>query len=117
MSLERALSDVVGPRHVIEDPAIRAGYERDWTGRFGGSARAVVRPADTAQVAGVLAACHAARAPGVPQGGNTALVGGGVPRDGEIVLSLARLTAIEDDAPGTIVAGAGATLAGVQAHA
>ena len=88
-----ALAEVVGAEHVLTDPALTAGYERDWTGRFGGRARAVVRPADTAQVAGVLAVCAAARAAVVPQGGNTGLVGGGVPRDEEIVLSLAGCTA------------------------
>jgi len=43
----------------------------------------------------------------VPQGGNTGLVGGGVPRGGEVVLSLRRLDDVEPpDAAGTLVAGA-----------
>jgi FAD/FMN-containing dehydrogenase len=101
------------------DPALRAGYETDWTGRFHGDALAVVRPADGAQVAGVLRACRAAGVGVVPQGGNTGLVGGGVPRDGQVLLSLARLTAIEpvDAAAGEVVAGAGVTLARLQDHA
>ncbi|CAA9494975.1 MAG: D-2-hydroxyglutarate dehydrogenase, partial [uncultured Solirubrobacteraceae bacterium] len=77
--LARELAAAVGPGHVLADPELRAPYERDWTGRFGGAARLVVRPADTAQVAAVLAACAAAGVPVVPQGGNTGLVGGGIP--------------------------------------
>ena len=56
---------------------MREGYERDWTGRFGAESACVVRPADTAEVAAVLAACRAHGAAVVPQGGNTGLVGGG----------------------------------------
>jgi FAD/FMN-containing dehydrogenase len=57
----------------------------------------------------------------VPQGGNTGLVGGGVPH-GELtslVLSTSRLTALEpvDLATQTLVAGAGVTLARLDAHA
>ena len=44
MSLERALTDSVGSAHVLTDPDLRAPYETDWTRRFTGRARAVVRP-------------------------------------------------------------------------
>lgn len=113
------LEAVVGADHVLVDPALRAGYETDWTGRFHGTALAVVRPADTAQVAGVLRACRAVGVGVVPQGGNTGLVGGGVPRDGQVLLSLSRLTAIEPvDVPaGEVVVGAGVTLARIRAQA
>lgn len=119
MDLRHVLSEVVGAGHVLDDPALTAGYERDWTGRFAGRARLVVRPAETAEVAGVVAACAEAGAAIVPQGGNTGLVGGGVPRDGEVVLSLRRLDAIgpADRGAGQITAGAGATLAALQAAA
>src|SRR4051794_28304607 len=117
MDLRRTLVEVVGERHVLADPDLRAPYERDWTGRFGGAARLVVRPADTAQVAAVVRACAAARAAIVPQGGNTGLVGAGVPRGGEVVLSLRRLDAIGplDAAVGQVTVGAGATLAALHA--
>ena len=70
-------------------------------------------------MAGVLRACDEAGAAVVPQGGNTGLVGGGVPRGGEVVLSLARLEDLEavDGASGQVVAGAGVTLEGLQRHA
>jgi FAD/FMN-containing dehydrogenase len=110
-----ALVDIVGSAHVLVDAELRAGYETDWTGRFHGEARAVVRPRDSAQVAAVLAACAAVGTPVVPQGGNTGLVGGGVPRGGEVVISLRRLDDILVDADqGEAIVGAGATLEAVQ---
>jgi FAD/FMN-containing dehydrogenase len=56
----------------------------------------VVRPASTAEVAAVVRICAEALLPIVPQGGNTGLVGGGVPpQDGHnIVLSLGRMNRI-----------------------
>jgi FAD/FMN-containing dehydrogenase len=117
--LLRALAEVVGPRHVLTDPDLTAGYAVDWTGRFRGRAPAVVRPADTTEVAGVLALLAGAGRPVVPQGGNTGLVGGSVPLHGEIVLSLRRLDGIGpvEVLAGQVTAGAGATLAAVEAAA
>jgi FAD/FMN-containing dehydrogenase len=119
VSLPDALRAVVGAAHVLEDPDLRAPYETDWTGRFGAPATLVVRPASTPEVAGVLAACRAHGARVVPQGGNTGLVGGSVPRGGEVVLSLTRLTGLDavDPATAQVEAGAGVTLGALQAHA
>jgi FAD/FMN-containing dehydrogenase len=116
MDLQQALGEVVGSQHVLSDPELKSSYERDYTGRYGGSARLVVRPADTTEVAGVVAACARASAAIVPQGGNTGLVGASVPRDHEVVLSLTRLSEIGDvdTAIGQVTAGAGATLAALQ---
>ncbi|HEY6749186.1 MAG TPA: FAD-binding oxidoreductase [Mycobacteriales bacterium] len=118
--LEARLAELVGAAQVVTDPDLRAGAETDWTGRWRGTARAVVRPGTPAEVAAVLRACADAGVPVVPQGGNTGLVGGGVPAGvaGAVVLSTRRLTGLEPVlADGTVVAGAGATLAAVQAHA
>ncbi len=117
-ALLEALRAAVGADHVLVDADLRATYETDWTGRFHGEARCVVRPADTAQVVAVVRACGAAGAPLVVQGGNTGLVGGGVPAGGEVVLSLRRLTALGevDRVAGQVTAGAGVTLADLQRH-
>ena len=114
-ALVAELTRIVGDDHVLTDPELRAGYEHDWTGRYRGEATAVVRPASPEQVAGIVRACRAARVPIVPQGGNTGLVGGGVPRDGAVLVSLGRLTTVEpaDADGGTIVAAAGATIGAV----
>jgi FAD/FMN-containing dehydrogenase len=111
--LEQALTEAVGTRHVITDPDVCAAYERDYTGRFGGRARLVVRPASTDEVSSVVRACAQVGAAIVPQGGNTGLVGGGVPRGGEVLLSLTRLSEIGevDRSLGQVTVGAGATLA------
>jgi FAD/FMN-containing dehydrogenase len=113
-----ALRAAVGDDHVLVDPGVTASYETDWTGRFSGRAGCVVRPADTAQVAAVLTACAAAGTPVVVQGGNTGLVGGAVPAGGEVLLSLTRLDELGDVdvLAGQVTAGAGVTLATLQAH-
>ena len=119
MSLAAELRAIVGATHVLDDPGTRAAFETDYTGRFGAPASLVVRPADTEQVAAVLAACRAAGAAIVPQGGNTSLAGGSVPRGGEVVLSLARLDTLGevDRATAQVSAGAGVTIAALGAAA
>lgn len=111
-----ALTHAVGERHVLTEDDVRRSYETDWTGRFSGEARAVVRPADADEVAAVLRVCAEGGTCVVPQGGNTGLVGGGVPAGGEIVLSLVRLDAIEkpDTVPRQVSVGAGVPLAALQ---
>ena len=107
----RSLAGIVGERHVLAGEAA-AGFAVDWTGRFRGQAAAVVRPRDTAEVAAVLALCTDAGLAVVPQGGNTGLVGGGVPLHGEVVLSMTRLNQLGpvDLEASQVTAGAGVTL-------
>lgn len=110
--LVERLREVVGP-HVLVDPDVVASYTTDWTGRFVGHAPAVVRPGSTEEVAGVVRVCREASVALVPQGGNTGLVGGSVPLEGEVVLALTRLGEVEpvDQLAGQVTTGAGATLA------
>jgi FAD/FMN-containing dehydrogenase len=105
------LREVVGPQ-VIVDPDVIGSYTIDWTRRFLGRTAAVVRPGSTAEVAGVIAVCRELGVALVPQGGNTGLVGGGVPLDGEVVLSLRRLQTLDpvDSLAGQVTAGAGVAL-------
>jgi len=113
------LRTVVGPAHVLTDPAVTGSYLTDWTGRFRGHARCVVLPADTGEVSGVMATCAAVGVPVTVQGGNTGLVGGATPTGGEVLLSLVRLTDLApvDRVSGQVVAGAGVRLAVLQEHA
>ena len=83
-----ALADIVGPRHVVTDPEVLAGSTVDWTGRFTGTTSALVRPGSTDEVAGVVSLCRERGLPVTLQGGNTGLVGGGVPLSGELLVSL-----------------------------
>ncbi|HEY5987491.1 MAG TPA: FAD-binding oxidoreductase [Streptosporangiaceae bacterium] len=110
-ALVREFAAIVGDGHVLTGDSA-AGYAVDWTGGFRGHAPAVVRPRDTAEVAAVLTLCGEAGVAVVPQGGNTGLVGGGVPLHGEVVLSLARLDRMDpvDLDAGQVTAGAGVSL-------
>ena len=116
MDLLASLREAVGDGQVVTDPDVVTPYSQDWTRRWQGKPLAVVRPGSTEEVAAVVAICAEAGVPLVPQGGNTGLVGAGVPQDGEVVLSLRRLNEIGpvDVLARTLVAGAGATLADAQ---
>ena len=109
---------MVGPAQVLIDPAVTAAYDTDWTGLFRGRSAAVVRVGSTAELSAVLSLCSGAGQPVVLQGGNTGLVAGATPRDGDVVVSLRRLADVSDpDAGGQLTVGAGATLAAVQERA
>jgi FAD/FMN-containing dehydrogenase len=118
VSLEQALADVVGTDHVLTDPGLRSSYESDWTGRFRGQARAVVRPASTAEVAHVVRICADQGVPLCVQGGNTGLVGASVPSDGAVLLTTSRLRDIGDvdTLSAQVTVGAGVPLVAVQQH-
>lgn len=113
--LER-LSAIVGPENVLKTKADIEPYVNDWRGRYSGNAQCVVRPATTHEVSAVVAACAEAGVGVVPQGGNTGLVGGGIPRDNEVLVSLTRMNRIREvDADNnTITVEAGAILQHVQ---
>jgi FAD/FMN-containing dehydrogenase len=120
MSLQADLAAVVGPDHLLVDPDLTAPYEIDWTRRWSGRARAVVRPGSVDEVVEVIRACASHDVAVVPQGGNTGLVGGGIPRgDGQVVLSTRRLGRLEpvDTVAGQVTVGAGVTVGALQRHA
>ena len=113
------LREVLGAGGLVTDPDVVATHVVDWTGRFRGASPAVLRPASTDEVAGVVDVCRRHGVAIVPQGGNTGLVGGSVPMKGEVVLSLRRLDEIGavDPLDGQATVGAGATLAALAAVA
>jgi len=115
------LRQIVGASHVIAGDAggnELDAYQLDWRRRWHGRALAVVRPGSTAEVAAVVRACAAAGTPIVPQGGNTGLVGGGVPDASgrQVLLSTKRLSRVRgiDRANLTVTAEAGCVLQAVQ---
>jgi FAD/FMN-containing dehydrogenase len=110
------LRGVVGPGHVLTDADALAGALVEPRGLFVGAARALVRPATTAEVSAVVAEARVAI---VPQGGNTGLVGGQIPMGPEIVLSLKRLNRVRevDGLADAMIVEAGVTLAEAQAAA
>ena len=116
-----SLQKIVGPGHVLTDPALFAGALIEPRGLYHGKTLALVRPAAAKEVAAIAALCNEARIGIVPQGGNTGLVGGQTPdlSGEEIILSTQRLRAIREvDLDGDVmICEAGVTLAEAQAAA
>ncbi len=115
--IERLIA-AVGAGAVLTDPADMGPHLSEPRDRFHGRARAVVKPASSAEAAAVVLACREAGAAIVPQGGNTGLVGGNVPFEhgGEVVVSTARMNRIRDLDPVNLTATveAGVVLADLQ---
>jgi FAD/FMN-containing dehydrogenase len=102
----------------VDDPAELDRHGTDFWKHYKGVSTLLLRPADTAEVAGAVRLAAEHKVPLVPQAGNTGLVGGGIPdQTGRMaILSLARLDKIRsvDPAGDVMVAEAGCTLAAVQ---
>ncbi|QIL20316.1 FAD-binding oxidoreductase [Thermomonas sp. HDW16] len=111
----------VGAAHVACEGELDDGYLVDARKRYFGRALAVVRPGNTAEAAAVVRTCAAHGVPIVPQGGNTGLVGGGVPNDSgrEVVLQLGRMQSIRSIDPDNLsmTVDAGCVLQQVREHA
>ncbi len=63
-----ACQNVLGATHVITAQEDMAPYLTDWRGRYTGHAMAVLRPANTRDVAAIVALCAKERVPIVPVG-------------------------------------------------
>ncbi len=116
-ALLAALHGSVGEAHVSTEGDLSA-WELDWRRRWRGKAGAVVRPGSTDEVAAVVRACAAHGVSIVPQGGNTGLVGGGVPdtSGAQVLLSMQRMNRVRaiDAENLTLTAEAGCVLQQVQ---
>lgn len=114
----QACRAAIGAAHVLTEDHDTAGYLTDQRGRYTGRALAVLRPADTAEVAAIVKLCAHYRVPLVPQGGNTGLVLGSVPdqQGNAALLSLRRMNRVRavDPVNNTLTADAGCILQHVQ---
>lgn len=116
-NLAEKLKEILGEKGWVTG-AGAASWQRDWLNRYGEMPLGVARPNSTAQVAQVMAACHAAGVVVVPQGGNTGLCGAAVlGAAGGVILQMSRMAAIAapDPASGTLLVEAGVVLAQVHA--
>ncbi len=115
--LER-LKAAVGPKGYTTDPDEIAPLCQSWRDNWRGWVPMVVRPANTAEVAAVVAICAETGTPMVPQGGNTGLTGGSQPHDtgAEIILSTTRMNRVReiDTVNNTMTVDAGCILASLQ---
>lgn len=112
----QSLDDIVGDQYVLRE-ALDA-YNIDWRKKYVGKALAVVKPKTTEQVALVVRLCGEHGVSIVPQGGNTGLVGGGVPDQSgtQLIVNLSRMNAIRqiDLTNNTMTVEAGCVLQTIQ---
>ncbi|MBR0795641.1 FAD-binding oxidoreductase [Bradyrhizobium jicamae] len=87
---------IVGDKYAVTDAADIAPYVTEERDLFKGRSPLVLRPGSTAEVAAICRLATEHRIALVPQGGNTGLVGGQTPHNGEVVVSLKRLDKIRD---------------------
>lgn len=92
-SLLTDLEALLGAEHVLTGAAATGWAFSPWT-RLG-APRAILRPASTQEVSGILRLANAAGAAVVPWGGRTGLVDGAF-AEGALALSLDRMAAIEE---------------------
>lgn len=113
--------DLIGDNYVLTDKVAQASYMQEWRQRKVGNACAVLLPANTKEVAGLIKICHEHRVPVTPQGGNTGLVFGGIPDStgNTALVSLKRLNHIRqlDVENNTITVEAGCLLSTIQTKA
>jgi FAD/FMN-containing dehydrogenase len=110
---------IVGDKYAVTDAADIAPYVTEERDLFHGRSPLVLRPGTTAEVAAICKLASEHRIALVPQGGNTGLVGGQTPHNGEVVVSLRRLDKIRDvdTASNTMTCEAGVVLQVAQQRA
>ncbi|HEY5337404.1 MAG TPA: FAD-binding oxidoreductase [Rhizomicrobium sp.] len=113
------LKTVAGRKGWSEDATEIAPHVIESRGKYSGHTPLLLKPETMAQVSTILAICNDTLTPIVPQGGNTGLVGGQIPFDGEVLLSLSRMNRVRHvDAPGmNMIVESGVILANAQAAA
>jgi len=91
-----ALTAILGEKNIITNKQDMAPFLSDWRGNYKGDAAAVLMPTSTQMVSDILKVADEENLYIVPQGGNTGLVGGGIPdASGKMfILSLVRMTAV-----------------------
>jgi FAD/FMN-containing dehydrogenase len=110
---------IVGEKNAVTDAAEQEPYLVEGRGLYHGTTAVVLRPGSVEDVAAILRLASETVTAVVPQGGNTGLVGGQIPHNGEVVLSLRRLDRIREIDPlsNTMTCEAGVILANAQAAA
>src|ERR1700749_3675971 len=112
---------IVGAKHVLTDPDAMFPFVTEQRDLYTGRALCVLRPGSVDEVSALVALCNQTGTPLVPQGGNTGLVGGGLPDASgrEVLITLKRLDRVRevDIHSNTMTVEAGVTLANAQAAA
>jgi D-lactate dehydrogenase (cytochrome) len=110
-ALQRLIA-VVGQKNAITDKDQQAPFLVEFRALWTGHSPVILRPGSVKEVSEILKIANETSTAIVPQGGNTGLVGGQIPHNGEVVLSLQRLDKIREVDPvsNTITCEAGVTL-------
>ena len=98
MSDLKHFAPVLDDKDILHQRDDMAPHLMDWRGQFDGAAQGVLFPRSTEQVAQIMAIADEHNIIIVPQGGNTGLVGGGIPnKSGQsIVLSLTKMNKVRE---------------------
>src|SRR3981189_3685576 len=110
---------IVGDKYAFPDAVDLAPYVTEGRDLFHGHSPLVLRPGSTAEVSAICKLASERRIALVPQGGNTGLVGGQTPHNGEGVISMRRMDKIRegDTASNTMTVEAGVILQNAQQRA
>jgi D-lactate dehydrogenase (cytochrome) len=90
---------IVGDKYALTDSTDIAPYLTEERELFHGRSPLVLRPGSTEEVSEICKLASEHKIALVPQGGNTGLVGGQTPHNGEVVISLRRMDNIRDVDP------------------
>ena len=113
------IAEIVGEKYLLTNSSVLENYGQDWSKLYSPNPSLVVKPANTQEVAQIVKLANEHNLAIVPSGGRTGLSGGACACNGEIVLSLDRLNAIENfnSVDRTVVCGAGVITEQLQNYA
>lgn len=94
--LGRSLEAIVGSAHFRVGEEIDERYRLDISRRYAGAPSFLVKPGSTEEVSQVVRAAAAAGVPVTVVGGQSGTVGGAVPADGGVALSLERMNRVTE---------------------
>lgn len=94
MSVLNKIAEAIGKDQILTGKDA-APYGKDWTGAYTSTPLAVLRPANTAEVAAILKIANETKTPVVPASGRTGLTGATLAQDA-LMLSVERLNQITD---------------------
>ncbi|PZO95852.1 MAG: FAD-binding oxidoreductase [Haemophilus parainfluenzae] len=118
--ISQAVTELLGAEAVVPPGRSQERYLVDWRKRYYAEESCVVRPKNSDEVARLLTFAYQNNIPVTPQGGNTGLCGGSIPKDkNSIILSLERLNRVRafSKYDATLTVEAGMTLNAVQENA
>ena len=110
---------IVGERYALFDPQDTSPFTQDMRGRYSETSPLVLRPGSVEELQAIARLASETRTPIIPQGGNTGLVGAGLPLQGKpdgVMLSLGRMNRVIDVDTGsnTMLVEAGCVLDTIQ---